>query len=447
MIWVDFLARAARWTNQPAVICDTGRLSYGDLITRVQTVAGTLPTPAQARPDRVLLTEIEPLALLLKVLACWSVGRVPVILRDGRSSDSVRDLGHVLAAGGPKRSGPDFGPRDEALVICTSGTTSAPKLVALPADSVLINARLIGSELGLQPGDLVGIPTPLTYMLGLMGGAISALWSGATMRLFASADPLTVVQAAIRREGITVLQAPPSLMRLFLTYWNGTPFPSVRLVATGGEPIDNDLVQRMRDAFPESQLLALYGMTEAGPRIFHSRIDPASPVTGFVGKPFAHIDWRVEPIDHDHIPADAGRLVLRGPAMFLGYITRNGGYEGLEPDGCFRTSDLVRVDADGGLCYLDRIDRMFKCGGKLVSPLEVEAVLLLCAPVKEARVRKEAHPILGFVPVAEVVLHGNARIAAPDLQAHCRLHLQQHAIPRRFDLVEAMPLGPSGKRS
>jgi long-chain acyl-CoA synthetase len=453
LIWPDFLATVvACRTSQPAVVSHDGRLSYGDLVALVGTAARTLPAPSRHHPDRVLVTETEPLPLLLKVLACWSVGRVPVILREGRSGDSAHDLARLLAACGPPTSGTtraapaDFGPRDEALVICTSGTTSFPKLVALPAESVLLNARLIGSELGFQPGDLVGIPTPLTYMLGLMGGALSALWAGATIRLFPAAEPLTVVQAAIRREGITVIQAPPSLMRLFLAYWNGTPFAPVRLVATGGEQVTQDLVTRMREAFPQADLRMLYGMTEAGPRISHSKLGP-DRTEGAVGKPFAHFDWYVEPGQKDQFPANAGRLVLRGPAMFLGYISPDGGYQGLDPDGWFRSSDLVRVDADGGLSFLDRIDRMFKSGGKLVSPREVETVLLQFAPVKEARVRPEVHPILGFVPVAEVVLHDSAPLTAQALQAHCRLHLQEHAIPRRFDLVEAMSLGPSGKRS
>lgn len=460
MIWTDFLTSASRRSEHPAVLGDEGEITYSGLLALVDDVARTLPRAPEKRPGRVVLVETEPLALLVQVLACWSIGLVPVIMREGRNAGSVQDICDLLSpvavidasgtrltsSGGVGTSHIDFAARDEALVICTSGTTQAPKLVALPAESILLNARTIGSQLGLLPGDVVAVVTPLTYMYGLMGGAMSALWSGATIRLFSPLEPLTVIQAAIRREGITVIQGPPSLFRLFLAYWNETPFAGVRLVTIGGEFLDPDLLDRIRRAFPHSDFQLIYGMTEAGPRISHNCPDAKTVIDGYVGRPFAHIDWFVEPFEQDGFPSGAGRLVLRGPAMFLGYISQDGGYEGLGCDGYFRSNDLVRSGPDGGLCFLDRVDRMFKSGGKLLSPLEIETALLQFGPVKEAWCGKEAHPLLGFVPVAEVVLKKDAATTEQDLHDHCAMSLQQHAIPRRFEFRASFAIATSGKR-
>jgi acyl-CoA synthetase (AMP-forming)/AMP-acid ligase II len=459
LIWADFIARAAGRLDDPAVICPEGRFTYGALIDRVEALARQLPARPEGRPGRVLLTETEPFALLVHVLACWAAGLVPAILREGRQAASAADLATFLqpvavlgpgvdlpAAEVPPWPRAAFGPRDEALVFCTSGTTSAPKVVALPAESVVINATTIGADLGFRAEDVVGVPTPLTYMYGLMGGACAALWAGAAIRLFRPSDPLTVFQAAIRSEAITVVQGPPSLLRLFLGYWNEQPFASVRLVTTGGERIDPALLQRLRDAFPAADLRKLYGMTEAGPRISHVALDEEVARSGRIGRPFGHLDWRIDPVDLEGIPEGAGRLTLRGPSLFLGFLRQDGGYQGWEADGFFRSSDLVQPDGKGGLRFLDRLDGMFKCGGKLVSPAEVEAVLSRLEGVAEARCTKEAHSLLGWVPVADVVPRDGAELTAGQVLDHCRGLLQQHAVPRRVHFLSEMPLRPSGKR-
>ena len=89
-------------------------------------------------------------------------------------------------------------------MICTSGTTGIPKLVALPAESVCITAAAIADSLGLEPGDRVAVNTPLGYMYGLMGGCLASLWGGATIRLFRPRDPLTQLEAAIRRAALAL---------------------------------------------------------------------------------------------------------------------------------------------------------------------------------------------------------------------------------------------------
>lgn len=89
---------------------------------------------------------------------------------------------------------------------------------------------------------------------------------------------------------------------------------------------------------------------------------------------------------------------------------------------------------------------MFKSGGKLLSPLEIETALLRFAAVKEVRCGKELHPLLGFVPVAEVVLKDDAETNEQDLYDHCATYLQPHAIPRRFEFRTSFGVATSGKR-
>ena len=251
MIWKRLYDLLKTGRDIPAIHSNGGTLSRGDLLALVSETAAHLPFPGQAGPNRVLLFDLPSLNLLVNILACWNRGLVPVLLREGQNEQSINDICRVLTpVATVNHSGityldcneigsetPDFLPQDEALIICTSGTTSIPKLVALTAQSQLINAREIGARLGLKVGDVVAVPTPLTYMYGLMGGSISALLAGAAIRLFSPSTPASEIQAAIRREGITVIQGPPSFLRLFLAYWNSTPFDSVRVVTTRDEKL------------------------------------------------------------------------------------------------------------------------------------------------------------------------------------------------------------------
>jgi acyl-CoA synthetase (AMP-forming)/AMP-acid ligase II len=453
VIWRQLHDRLAARPEAVAVVHPGGSMAAGELLAAVEARAASLPAAGGLRPWRVVIHSPDPLGLLIGVLACWRSGFSAVVLRDSMPAAQVAEIVRWLAPAavltGPPPAGlPASAPpvplaaRDEALVICTSGTTGIPKLVALPAESVCLNAATIAAALGLGPGDRVAVNTPLGYMYGLMGGCLASLWAGATCRLFRPRDPLTQLQAAIRREDITVVQGPPSLFRLFLAYWNGEPFPGVRVVTTGGEPLGGDLAAGLGRAFPNARRLFLYGMTEAGPRISHLAFEEGGGVDGCVGVPYDHLEWRLDPVE----ASAGGRLVLRGPAMFLGYITAAGDYEGLDEAGFFHSNDLLGRDAAGRLSFRGRIDRIFRSGGRLVNPEAIERVLASHPAIEDAVCHAEPHPVLGLVPVAEVVVRPTETFDAAVLRTACAAQVEPHAVPRRITQVAAGELAESGKR-
>jgi len=461
MIWQRLLEPAvARHPDRVAVVHAAGQIGYAGLAAAAEEIAASLGEPSGPRPWRVVIRNPDPVAVLVATFACWRKGFSAVVLRDSMTAAQVDEVVRWLepaarldgtplnAAGIARRStaqdgqrGP-LGPRDEALVICTSGTTGMPKLVALPAESVCLNAATIAAALELGAGDRVAVNTPLGYMYGLMGGCLAAVCAGSTCRLFRPRDPLPALQATIRREGITVVQGPPSLFRLFLAYWNGEPFPEVRVVTTGGEPLADDLAAALGTAFPNARRLFLYGMTEAGPRISHLAFEEGGGDDAGIGQPYDHIEWRLDPV----AGTGAGRLVLRGPAMFLGYVAADGAYEGLDEAGWFRTNDLIEQEPDGRLHFRGRLDRIFRSGGRLVNPAAVEQVLVSYPVVEDAVCRAETHPLLGLVPVAEVVVQAGADFDVAALMAFCAGQVEPHAVPRRISRVSAGELAESGKR-
>lgn len=464
MIWQQISERVAAHAERVAVVADGRCWTFGQVSALAAAVARRLPSGGGTARRRFLVRQRDPFALLIHVLGCWRAGCVPVVLRDSMTDRQVADLAAwlrpeaTLSDGLPEAAGDEyavttdvvgggFDPRDEALVICTSGTTGSPKLVALPAESVCRNALVIGQALRLDGTAVVAVNTPLGYMYGLMGGCMASLWAGATCCLFHPRAPLTELQAAIRRWGVTVVQGPPSLFRLFMAYWNeGEPFTGVRVVTTGGEPLGDDLRQSLGRAFPNALRLFLYGMTEAGPRLSHLPFDAGGGIEGRIGTLYPHVEWRIDPIGGGPAEDCVGRLVLRGPAMFLGYVAADGGYEGLDADGFFHSNDLVQVGPGRVLTFRGRLDRIFRSGGRLVNPDAVERVLEAHPAVGEASCFPVPHPVLGLVLGAEVLPVAGVDIDEAALLRWCSERVESHALPRRIVASGGWEVAESGKR-
>jgi len=455
-IWDRFVERRESNPESCAMIDEAGELTWANLAARIDAIAELVPEPHGKRPVRVVVRNADPCSLLAGILACWKSGVSAVVLRDSMTPAQVVSIvdwlrPHAVLDGwqiDPRKKtihspARPMGARDEALVVCTSGTTGTPKLVALPAESVCLNAAAIAQSLQLGPRDRVAVTTPLGYMYGLLGGGLASLWAGSACRVFRPGEPPTRIQAAIRTENLTVIQGPPSLFRLFLAYWNGRPFPGVRLLTTGGEPMGRDLFEGLEQAFPHAKKLFLYGMTEAGPRISHLAFEEGGGRDSAIGFPYGHIEWRLDKIEN----AKGARLVFRGPGVMLGYIAPGGGYAGLDAEGYFHSNDLLEAAPDGRLRFSGRLDRIFRSGGRLVNPEAVERVLESLPSISAAFCHAQEHPLLGLVPVAEVVLQEKAAFDPHAILEACAPFIEPHSMPRNISLHAGFPLAESGKRN
>jgi O-succinylbenzoic acid--CoA ligase len=142
-------------------------------------------------------------------------------------------------------------------------------------------------------------------------------------------------------------------------------------------------------------------------------------------------------------PNEPGEIVVQGPTVFAGYLNR--------PDdralrgGRLYTGDLGYVDADGDLFVLQRRTDLIVSGGENIYPAEVEAVLRGHAAVADVCVVGVPHALWGQQVAAAVVPNPAAPLDEAELQAWCRARLAGYKIPRRFRVVDALPMTASGK--
>nr|WP_246337820.1 fatty acid--CoA ligase family protein [Azospirillum oleiclasticum] len=302
-----------------------------------------------------------------------------------------------------------------AVLLQTSGTTGAPKLVRHDIARLRVRLRGTGDAtarwlLTYEPASFAGLQVILT-----------ALAAGATL-IARPGEGVAGLVAAALEHGATHISGTPSFWRGFLMA-SGDRDPPLRSITLGGEAADQPLLDRLAERFPDARLRHIYASTEAG--VLFAVAD------GRAGFP-AH--WLETGVDGVDLRLVGGELEVRSPRAAPGR-------EGWQP-----TGDLIELAGDRAL-FAGRADGRVKVGGAMVSPEAVERHLLAVPGVADAEVRAVPNPLTGHILTATVV---PAPGTDPDaLRAALRdaaAGLEPAARPRVVALADSIPLGPAGKK-
>ena len=226
----------------------------------------------------------------------------------------------------------------------------------------------------------------------------------------------------------------------------GVSIHGIRYGLSGAMPLPAELVERW-EAATGGLLVEGYGLTETSPVVV------GNPMTtdrrpGSIGVPFPDVEVRVadpEDLDREVPLGERGELLVRGPQVFDGYRGMPAETAAAFHDGWFRTGDVVTMDERGFITIVDRIKEIIITGGFNVYPSEVEAVLRAHDGVLDVAVVGLPHASGSEEVVAAVVLAEGVEIVPDDLGAHARESLTAYKVPRRFVVVELLPVNAMGK--
>jgi O-succinylbenzoic acid--CoA ligase len=350
------------------------------------------------------MSRLVPLALpggpayLEALRTAWTDDDV-VLPLDPRSPEAHRLA--VMRAAADARLRPD-----DAVVIATSGTTGAPRLVVHTHDALRTAAQMSAGALGLEPGDTWLACLPLWHVGGF-SVLTRALHTGAGLVVHDGFHADAVERAA--RQGAThVSLVPTALARIDWRPW--------RRILLGGSAVPADR---------PPNTVATYGMTETFGGVVYD------------GLPLPGVELRLTGPD-----GQAGRIELRTPT--LGRLLDGGRLD--DAEGWFATGDLGHLDADGRLVVEGRIDDVVVSGGEKVWPEPVERRLEAHPQVLEAAVVGAADPEWGQRVVAVVVPVDPADPPGLDaLRDWVRRELPTPWAPRELRLVDALPRTSLGK--
>jgi 2-furoate---CoA ligase len=435
-----------------ALVSARTRRTYAELRTRAARIAGGLEGRGVRRGDRVacvLANEPETVELYW---ACQWLGAVFVPLShrlpereleycigDCGADVVVRDPTEVadLAAADEHPGALELEDGAPSIQLYTSGTTGRPK--GVPRSHRAERAGGISQVLqhGLRPGHRTLGVMPLYHTMGIHS-LLAASVVGGCFVAQPSWDPAGALDL-VEHERIDSLYLAPTLFYDLVHHAGlaSRDTSSVRAVAYAGAPMTSALVERVAEAFTPEIFVNHYGSTEIY-TFSVQRAQRAKP--GCAGRAALNARLRLDPPGEGEILCH-----MSSDEAFTGYWNRPDADASAIRDGWYHTGDVGRIDEDGDLWVVGRVDDMIISGGENIHPVEVEDVLARAPGVGEVAVVGAPDERWGQRVVAYVVATGE--VTAQDLDAHCLAsdQLARFKRPREYRFVSELPKSPSGK--
>ena len=330
-------------------------------------------------------------------------------------------------------------PRATAMVMYTSGTTGPPKGVLLSRQAIAADIDGLAQAWQWTPDDTLVHGLPLFHVHGLVLGLLGALRVGS--RFVHTGRPTP--EAYAKAGGSLYFGVPTVWSRVVADMDAALALSSARLLVSGSAalpvPVFDELVRLTGHAPVER-----YGSTES--LITLSTLADGERRPGWVGSPLAGVSTRLIDDAGAQVAHDGetfGRLEVRGPTLFDGYLNRpDATADAFAADGWYRTGDVAVVDGAGMHRIVGResID-LIKSGGYRVGAGEIETVLLGHPGVAEVAVVGVPDDDLGQRIVAFVVGDADPQT----LIDYVAQQLSVHKRPREVRLVDALPRNAMGK--
>jgi long-chain acyl-CoA synthetase len=187
-----------------------------------------------------------------------------------------------------------------------------------------------------------------------------------------------------------------------------------------------------------------YGLAETSPSMHLGDLD--RPKLGSCGRVVAGAQSRIVDVSTGAVapPGSRGEIQVRGPQLMSGGYLGRALAQDVDAGGWFATGDIGYVDDEGYLFVVDRIKDTFKCDNWLVSPTEIERVLLRHPGVADCVVFDRPDEFRGAVAYA-LVVPSDPAVSAADLVAHANAGVAYYEQLTGVGLVESIPRSPTGK--
>ncbi len=502
----DYLESAAR--QQPdkvALVCAKQRLTYAELDRRSNALAHTLQERGVMRGDRVLVfadntvQTVVSFWAVLKASAVVSIvnpltkaDKLAYLLKDCRAAALISDahlakvysgaagqsehLQVTIISGRVKEGGLEGLPgallwedalasgeqsappprqgheQDLAAIIYTSGSTGDPKGVMLTHRNMLTAATSVGTYLETSEDDVLLGVLPLAFDYGLYQMIMAFRWEARLILERSFAFPAQILNLIVE-EKVTGFAGVPTIFAILtqLRSLADYDFSSIRFVSNTAAALPRKHIDFLRKTFPSAKVYSMYGLTECKRCTYLPPEDiDRKPESVGIAIPNTEL-WLVDDRDQRVDPGKVGELVIRGATVMRGYWEKpDATQKRLRPgpipgESVLYTGDFCKLDEEGYLYFVGRMDDIIKSRGEKVAPKEVENMLMNLAEVKEAAVIGVDDEVLGQAVKAFVVLVEGATADKKKILRECQLRLENFMVPKYLEFLDDLPKTATGK--
>ncbi|MFC0529115.1 class I adenylate-forming enzyme family protein [Phytohabitans kaempferiae] len=498
--WLAY--RAAREFPDREFLCiDDLRLTYREFTSWATAIAADLVARGVRRGDRVLVQLPNRVEALLAQVAAFRIGAVSVpvvpIYREHEMSHIVADCRPVAVIAGedtatrqpcaefdrhlagaglfgtvryvvgeatvpgwapfPRR--PD-GPQDDtglpeplepeacALILYTSGTTSAPKGVMLTGRAFVANNRSVGARMAWTEDEVFFCCAPLSHLAGFVSGFAWPVSVGARVVIMPKWDGDAAADL-IERERVTFTTGAAVFLHDLVRSYRKGMGASHRITrfVSGGAATPPVLI-READSLGVHAMRG-YGMTETGGGITFPGLDSdLERRANYDGRLIDGTELEaVDPYRQPLSPGVEGELRTRGPQSLIGYTDPDLTAAQVDEDGWFYTGDVGTVDAEGWLRVTGRIKDIINRGGEKFSARDIEEAIVAHPDIDRAAVvgvpdERFGEAVAAFVTLAPGVIWTDPDSVLRHLETS---RLTKQKFPTEWYVVDELPATASGK--
>ncbi len=399
------------------------------------------------------------------------VEKVLVVKRTGQETEwnSGRDIWwHDLVAHQPATHAPEFFDSEHPLfILYTSGTTAKPKGIFHTTGGYLTQVAYTHKVIfDIKPStDVYWCTADVGWITGHSYMVYGPLINGATQVIY-EGTPDTPhkgrVFEIIEKYGVTILYTAPTLIRTWMKW--GDEFPNkfnlstLRLLGSVGEPINPEAWIWYRQVIGGGRcpIVDTWWQTETGAIMISPLPGVTATKPGSAMRPIPGISAKVvddngKPVGNGH----GGYLILDQPwpSMLRGIWGEPERYQETywsRWENTYFAGDGAKLDDDGAIWLLGRVDDVMNVSGHRISTTEVESALVSHEAVAEAAVVGAADEMTGQGIVAFVILRGGVEhvegeALVKELRNHVAKEIGAIAKPRQIMVVNELPKTRSGK--
>jgi 2,3-dihydroxybenzoate-AMP ligase len=495
---------ADRLPSKVAIVSGDMRMTYAELVARMDAAAERLLDLGLRPDDRVLVQLPNDWPFVVFTLACFRAGIIPVmalpahrqhelshLARHSESvaiivPDEIKGFDHeqlaedvaaevdtvrwILVAGDARQSGiqllPLLAPPSEdgarsrmdarapdpdspACFLLSGGTTGLPKLITRTHNDYAYNIKATSAVSGLDEHSVYLGTLPASHNFPLAcPGVLGTLFHGGTAVMLPSPEPVRCF-ATIEQEKVTIASAVPAVAQRWIEHQRevgGNALATLEVLQVGGSRMPDELAARVR---PElgATLQQVFGMAEG--LINMTRLnDPDEVILTTQGRPVSEAD-EVRVVDADGVDvADGtrGLILTRGPYTPRGYFRAVEHNTTAFVDGWYGSGDVVVRRPDGNLIVHGREKDIVNRGGEKISAEEVENFVYRLEQVDLAAVVSMPDPVLGERICLFVTLQQGGALSLEDVRAFMAGEkVAAFKLPERLEIIDQMPLTKVGK--